>query len=85
MLYLALAEKNLYDCIRSEKKDDWEKLKKKIAENHSMEIRKQTFFLEHVVAFKKSTKNEIFDCSKKNYVFQVCGDAMFMSQDLLLQ
>ena len=28
-LYLALAEENLYDCIRPEKKGDWEKLREK--------------------------------------------------------
>ena len=28
-LYLALAEENLYDCIRLEKKGDWEKLREK--------------------------------------------------------
>ena len=29
LLYLALAEKNLSDCIRPEKNDDWEKLREK--------------------------------------------------------
>ena len=29
LLYLALAEENLSDCIRPEKKDDWEKLREK--------------------------------------------------------
>ena len=28
-LYLALAEENLHDCIRPEKKGDWEKLREK--------------------------------------------------------
>ena len=27
LLYLALAEENFYDCIRPEKKGDWEKLR----------------------------------------------------------
>ena len=73
-LYLALAEDNLYDCIRPEKKDDWEKLreKEKIAKIHSEQIQKQFFFHEHVAAFTRSTINESLVCSKKNLGVRRC-------------
>ena len=57
-LYLALAEENLYDCIRPE--------------IHSEQIQKQTFFHEHIVAFTRSTINESLICSKKNLGVRRC-------------
>ena len=77
-LYIALAEENLYDCIRTEEK----RWLGKIAEIHLEQIQKQFFFHEHAVAFTRSTlKERAWPVQRRNKVY---GDAMFMQQDLLL-
>ena len=63
-LFLALAEKNLYDCIRPEKKGDWEKLGEKYWDSFRADS-KSNFFPQLVVAFTRSTINESLVCSKK--------------------
>ena len=44
MLYLALAEENLYDCIRPEKKHDWEKMRKNDCRDSFRADSKTNFF-----------------------------------------
>ena len=72
-LYLALAEENLYDCVRPEKKSDREKLRENdCRDSFRAEIQKQIVFHEHVVAFTRNTINESLDSSKKSLGVRRC-------------
>ena len=62
-LFLALAEENLYDCIRPEKKGDWEKLRENDCRDSFRADSKTIFF---------STINESLVCSKKNLGVRSC-------------
>ena len=66
LLFLALAEGSLYDCIRPEKQDDREKLKENDSRDSFRADSKTIFFHDRVVALKRNTINESLDCFKKN-------------------
>ena len=44
LLFLALAEENLYDCFRQEKKDDYEKMRKNDCRDSCRADSKTNFF-----------------------------------------
>ena len=71
-LFLALAEENLHDCIRPEKKGDWEKLREKDCRDSFRADSETNFFHEHAVAFTRSKVNESLVCSKKNLGVRRC-------------
>ena len=47
LLYLILAEENLYNCIRPKKKGDWEKSREKDCRDSFRADSKRIFFQEH--------------------------------------
>ena len=66
-LYLALAEKDLYDCLRKEKKQEWEML----CSQHCIESVNadawRNFYPERVVLKTKNMMKGSLGCSRKNF------------------
>ena len=65
-LYLALAEENLYDCIKPDKRAAWEKRGKMTAETLSRRMQNLISSLERVAVSIKSMINGSRDYLKKN-------------------
>ena len=52
LLHIVLAEENLLDCIRSDKKNDWKKLRENDCRDSFRADWKTNFYLEHIEVFK---------------------------------
>ena len=65
-LYLVLAEKELFDCIRSEKKQEWELLRSKDYNNWFTTEACSDFFPARYVLNTENMVKENLVCSRKN-------------------
>ena len=72
LLYLALAETNMFDCIRSEKKNDGEKMKKTDCRDSFWEDLRTSFIPRTCSSVHKKHNKRDLDCSKNNLDVRRC-------------
>ena len=66
-LYLALAEKEKYDCIRSEKRQEWDFLRSKDCDDSFTADACSKFLPWKCCAKLNGTIKDSLDCSRKNF------------------